>query len=84
MKVFFYMGRNPRNKSGVSWKIEVTGRRVTTLWGPACLRGRSVIAAGPLQSKTRTFPTDLAAVAHERKKISEKLAKGYERKPRRR
>jgi hypothetical protein len=36
VKIFFYMGRNPANKSGVSWKIwkvQRAGRTVTVFWG---------------------------------------------------
>jgi hypothetical protein len=40
MKIFFFMDRNPNNKSGVSWKIwkiERSGRAVTVWWGPAVI-----------------------------------------------
>lgn len=85
MKIFFYMGRNSANKSGVSWKlwkIERSGRAVTMIWGPAMLRKRKVTAAGTLQSKTRRFQSDEAARDYEARKIKNKLSKGYQRRTR--
>jgi hypothetical protein len=85
MKIFFYMGRNPANKSGVSWKIWKivrTGRTVTMLWGHAKLRNRKVTPAGTLQSKTRRFPSTDAARDYEVGRIRSKLSKGYERRTR--
>jgi predicted DNA-binding WGR domain protein len=87
MKVFFYMGRNSQTKSGVSWKIwkiQRTGRNVTTWWGAAELRNRGVVAKGRLQGKEIPFSSLEEAQAHEQRRIKSKLRKGYEPQPRRR
>jgi hypothetical protein len=87
LKVFFYMGRNPDNKSGVSWKmwkIERNGRVVTTWWGPAHINGRRVTPSRALQSKTVEFSSAGDAKEHERLRVQNKLWVGYERQPRRR
>jgi len=85
MKVFFLCGPNPKNRSGMSckiWKIQRTGRTVTTWWGRADVLNRKVTPIGELQSKARTFRSDDAAAIHENGLIASKLAKGYDRKPR--
>ena len=85
MRTLFFMGRNERNKSGVSWKIwkiERHGRSVTTLWGPARLRKRQVLPAGALQSNTVRFTSLDTAADYEATRINSKLRKGYERRPR--
>ena len=85
MKVFFFMGRNPKNRSGVSWKIWKVVRHkrsVTTHWGPAVLRGRKPVPASYMQSKTRRFKTAFEAITHEKQLVEAKLKKGYERRPR--
>ncbi len=82
MKAFFYFGRNPANKSGVSWKIWKIGRNGRTVmfgWGPAVIKSRKVRLMGRLHKKKRTFATTRAAIEHERKRIREQLRKGYER-----
>lgn len=87
MKSFFYMGRNPKTKSGVSWKIWKIGRHgctVTFVWGPALIQKRKVLPVGALQSRESTFPTVQAARDHEVKRIKEQERKGYERTARRR
>ena len=90
MKTFYFMGRNPRTKGGVSWKIwkiERKGRQVTTWWGPAALIRRKVVPLGKLQSnieRTPPFRTVTDAARYENARIARKLAKGYERRPRRR
>jgi hypothetical protein len=84
MKNFFFMGRNPRNKSGVSWKIwriERKSSSVTTWWGAAVVKNRRVVPASALQSKTVKFPNVEAAMAHETGRIKSKLTKGYEVRP---
>jgi hypothetical protein len=84
MRSFFYMGVNPKNKSGVSWKIwkiERSGRRVRVQWGPAILVNRSVRPKGSLQDKTLSFSSEGAARSYERSRVRSKLTKGYERKP---
>jgi predicted DNA-binding WGR domain protein len=85
MKIFFYMGRNAANKSGVSWKIwkiARSGRTVTTFWGRATLKDRKVTPAGTLQSKTLRFPSPDAALDYESQRIRSKLRKGYQRRTR--
>ncbi len=85
MKIFFFMGRNPNNKSGVSWKIwkiQRVGRSVTTWWGPAHLQNRKVVPVHTLQSKTLRFRSVDAASRHESSRIQNKVSKGYERRPR--
>lgn len=87
MKIFFFMGRNPGTKSGVSWKIwkvDRHGRSVTTHWGPAKLHYRKVVPGAYTQSNTRPFSTTAEAVAHERHLIASKIKKGYQRRTRRR
>jgi len=84
MKVFFYMGRNPANRSGVSWKIwKVTrkGQSVTTIWGPAVLKNRKVVSVYKAK-KTRFLSSPKKAIAYEATLIRAKLAKGYERRTR--
>jgi hypothetical protein len=54
MKTFFYMKRNPRNISGVSykiWKIERKGRKVTTWWAPAECTSHKVYPARVLRTQ---------------------------------
>jgi predicted DNA-binding WGR domain protein len=85
MKIFFYMGTNPRTVERVSWKIwqiERQGRKVTTYWGPAKLVKRRPIPASALRETTRTFASPEAARSFEAQRIHKKLAKGYERRPR--
>ncbi len=85
MKKFFYMKRNPRNISGVSfkiWKIERKGRKVTTWWAPAECIGRRVCPARALQTHVLRFRSERHAVDHEQRRVQSKLAKGYERWPR--
>jgi predicted DNA-binding WGR domain protein len=85
MQIFYYMGNNPRNKSGVSWKvwkIHRTGKTVTTQWGPAEVKNRIVVAKGKLQAKERRFSSLEEARVHEQQRITSKLRKGYESKPR--
>src|SRR6516164_7314844 len=87
MKSFFYMGRNEENVSRVSWKIwkiECKGNRVVTQWGPVSLVRRKPVPKATLQSKEWHFRTPAAARDYEQKQIRRKLAKGYERSPRRR
>lgn len=85
MKIFYFMGRNPKNKSGVSWKIWKigrTGRTVTTSWGAARLQKRKVVPSGTLQSGVFRFPSIEAATSYETRRIQSKLRKGYERRTR--
>lgn len=87
MRSFFFMGRNSKNKSGVSWKIwriARQGRDVTLSWGPAVIVRRIVVPAGTLQTKLVRFPSVDAARRYEADRVRRKLAKGYERGTRRR
>jgi len=86
MKSFRYTGTNPKNKSGVSWKIwriERRGRTITFFWGPALIQKRKILPVGVLQSRKSVFPTIHAASDHEEKRIREQMRKGYERTVRR-
>lgn len=85
MKVLFFMGLNPRNKSGVSWKIwkiERRGRRLQVWWGPALVKARCPVPAATLQTKAWTYRTVAQSLVDEHRRIREKLAKGYARMPR--
>lgn len=85
MKIFFFMGRNPLTRSGVSWKIWKIvrlNRSVTTYWGAAALERRKVVPKGDLAHRTRYFKSVAAAVGFEEKLIASKLEKGYERRTR--
>ena len=58
MKTFFYTGTNPKNKSGVSWKIwkiQRSGRTITTQWGPVEVRDRVVVVKGRLRNVADAF-----------------------------
>lgn len=86
MKVFFYMGRNPVNKSRLSWKIwkiERRARTVWTWWGRAEVVKRKVVPCAGLGSKPRVFSSLEEARSFETRLIAKKIAKGYERNPRR-
>jgi hypothetical protein len=79
MKIFFYTGRNPNNKSGVSWKIwkiERKAKTVTTWWWPAEIRNRRVVFAAKHQNKANQFGSVQTALDHERKLIASKVKKG--------
>ena len=79
MKVYFFMRRNPKNVSGMSykvWKIERKGRKVTAWWGPAVVRRRRPVPASYLESKTWRFGSERAAVDFEEKRIRSKLDEG--------
>jgi predicted DNA-binding WGR domain protein len=86
VKTFFFMGRNPENKSGVSWKmwkIERAGRTVTVFWGPVVLRKRRVVPSAKLQTKVFRLSSEATAKAFELARIESKLRSGYQRRPRR-
>ena len=86
MKTFFFMGLNPSNKSGVSWKIWKImrrGQKVQVWWGPAKIIGHKVLPAF-LQTQSWVFKSEALAKASEQRRVTEKLAGGYELKPRRR
>ena len=82
MKIFGYMGPNDENVSRVSWKmwkIERSGRVVTTWWGPATVVKRKLVPRYALNTKSRSFRTEDAARKFEAGRIADKLAGGYER-----
>jgi hypothetical protein len=86
MTTLFFLGRNPNNLSGVSWKIwrvHRTGKVVKAEWGPADLQARQVRFAGASQAKEWKFRSESAAEADLTRRVREKLREGYERKPRR-
>lgn len=85
MKIFFFMGRNSSNRSGVSWKIWKIGRKgrvVTVSWGPARLKGRRPVLDPSARALEYRFSSPDDAGRFEAKKIGEKLRKGYERRTR--
>jgi len=89
MKVFFFIGRNDRNKSGTSckiWKIERKGRTVRRLWGPATWdkRARRAVPSDGLREVIDVQPTVEEARTFEEYWVSRRLSRGYERNPRRR
>ena len=87
MKIFYFMGRNPKTKGGVSWKIwkiNRIGRTVITLWGRARLQDRKVVPGGDLASKVFRFSSIEAAREFETSRVRSKLKKGYQRRTRRR
>ena len=80
VQVFFYTGANPRNKSGVSWKvwqIARHGRTVTASWGSAAVEKRRPVPKGTLRSKTWRFATAKDAGEFETTRIHEKIKRGY-------
>ena len=84
MKVFYFMGRNKQNKSGVSWKlwkIERKGREVSVWWGAVAVIKRRIVPTGRLQTKCWRFTSEPAALAFEAARIHSKEASGYQRKP---
>lgn len=85
MRTLFFMGRNYKNISGVSWKIwriEQKGRRVRVLWGPATLFGRRAVLVGVVGKRSWTLGSAKAAREDARRRVAEKLARGYEQQPR--
>src|SRR5436190_21018169 len=83
MRILFFMGRNRRTVSGVSWKlwkIRRQGRSVTASWGPALLKRRKVVPANTLQSRTWRFWSTTAAEASLTARMASKLKKGYQRR----
>jgi len=85
MKIFFYMGRNPENKGGLSWKIwkiQRRGRAVTVFWGPAKLHKRRPKLVGAAQERTFRFDSLAKAEEFQKKRIQSKESKGYERSTR--
>ena len=86
MKEFFFTGRNPKNVSGLSWKIwkiVQKGRVVTAWWGPAKVVERKVCHTALLLSKAWKFRTEELAKDNADSRIAQKIREGYERKPRR-
>ncbi len=87
MKIYFFMGRNERNKSRISWKvwkIQRSGRCILLRWAPAQADSRrKLIATGTMQEKRKTFLSESAASEYERRVITRKVTKGYDRSPRR-
>jgi hypothetical protein len=84
MKIFYFMGANPRNKSGVSWKfwqIERRGLTVRVQFGHAELKKRIVVPRGHVYELEKHFSTIAEARSYEMSRIASKERKGYERHP---
>jgi hypothetical protein len=82
MKIFFFMGRNADNKSGLSWKIWKINRRgrvVTVFWGAAKLVQRKPKLVNVPQEKIHRLRSVEAARDFEQSIIRSKEAKGYQR-----
>lgn len=85
MRIFYFMGRNAKNRSGVSWKVWKISRiaRTVTVWfGPVTLENRRPVPVGKLTECPRSFRTLVEAKAFEASRVASKLAKGYERRTR--
>ena len=85
MRIFYYLGRDADNKSGVAfkmWKIERKGNEVTTWWGPVRIEKRKVLPASTLQKHWRKFSPVDSAVDYVEEKIRDKQRKGYEKSTR--
>ena len=81
MKTFFFVGRNPENDCGMSWKIwkiRRVGRTVETFWGAGTKEKHRLVPVGKLQSRRWSFRSETKAIACYQERISEKLRKGYE------
>ena len=84
MKVLVYMGPNPANVSGVSWKmwkIGRKGRQVTAWWGKATISRHRLVPVNKLATKTWRFRTEALAKEYETGRVQRKLGSGYERVP---
>jgi len=82
MRTFVYMGPNPGNKSGVSWKvwkIERRERKVTVWFGKATVKLHKLVPSNTLSTKSWTFRTDQAAIEAVKRRIQEKEKEGYEK-----
>jgi predicted DNA-binding WGR domain protein len=89
VRVYYFFGSNPALKSGFSmklWKIERRGTKLYAAWGSAKIsrRKRKAFPAQKLCSGTWLFRSKADAKKKMWKRINEKLAKGYERAPRKR
>lgn len=85
MKILYFMGRNPENRSGVSWKIWKIaryGRVVEVRWGPATLRNRRPVMVGVGTTRRWSFTSEAMAIKSEAARLREKLQKGYQRRSR--
>ncbi len=84
MKILFFTGRNPKNLSGVSWKvwkIEQKDRAVTVWWGPVEVIGRKVVPSSRLQSKTWRFQSEASAKEDADRRMTKNLTKGTKERP---
>ena len=71
LKLYFAKGRTftcTEDNHYKFWNIQTDGMKVTTTWGRI---------GSKMQSLTKSFSWDMAAKGFMRKKIDEKLAKGY-------
>lgn len=87
MRVYYFFGRNATLKSGFSmklWKIERRGHKLYAAWGAAKIsrRKRKAFPAQKLLSGAWAYSSKAEAKIEMWKRINSKLAKGYERAPR--
>lgn len=81
MKVFYFMGANPKinGYSWKIWKIERRKRTVRVWWARARIVKRKPVAAAKLQTAEWVFTAEKYAIEDERRRIASKLRKGYKR-----
>jgi predicted DNA-binding WGR domain protein len=80
MTTLFYFGPNKNNTSGTSlktWRIQVSGRTLTTWWGRAYWLGRQPRAKGRLATASWVYPSVRAAWKARAAILKSKRKKGY-------
>jgi predicted DNA-binding WGR domain protein len=83
MTTLFYFGPNKNNVSGQSlktWRVQVSGRTLTTWWGRAYYLGRQPRAQGRLATESWVYPSVREAWKDRAKILQSKLNKGYKPK----
>ena len=78
----YFTGPNPKNQSGVSWKlwrIRRAGRVIVISWGPAKIVKRRPVFIYEQKAAPYKFPTIAAAQAFRSKCLNAKLRAGYYR-----
>lgn len=87
MRTLYFMGPNPENVSGKSfkmWRVARRGRTIQIWWGRATVdKSRRVVPAQELQSKTWTCRSEAAAISDVENRVSEKIREGYSPEKRR-
>jgi hypothetical protein len=89
MRIYYYFGPNRQLKSGFSmkvWKITRRGRTIYAEWGPAILdkKKRRAVVTAKLRKQKWSHATKVEAKQDLKDRIEAKIAKGYDRSPRRR